>query len=79
MNFIFNLRKKTFNIVYRKYVLSYSSVLFDFDVTMIAKLQQINKALVVQNISYSGYWDIPFRRPEIVSFNIRFYDFVVAD
>ena len=66
--------KRTFNIVSRKYVLSYSSVLFDFDVTMNIKLKQINGALVPEHASYSGYWDIPFKSSEILSFRLKFYD-----
>lgn len=69
--------RKTFNIVKRKYILSYSSVLFDFDVTMEINLTQINRALVPVMNSYKGSWDIPFRKPEIVGFTMYFSDFVI--
>jgi len=64
--------RKTFNIVCRKYVLSYSSVFFDFDVTMNISLQQINGVLVPVTNTYKGSWDVPFRKPEIVGFRMDF-------
>lgn len=69
--------RKTFAIVKRKYVLAYSSVFFDFDVTMEVNLTQLNGVLVPVYNSYSGSWDIPFRKPEIVGFTMQFSDFEI--
>jgi hypothetical protein len=67
--------KRTLNVVARKNSLAYTSILFDFDVKMEVKLEQINGALVPVFINYNGFWDIPFRKPEIVNFEIVFSDF----
>lgn len=66
--------KKTFNVIARKYVMSYNSVAFDFDVTMDVKLQQINTELVPVSIAYSGFWDVAFKKREEVNFSLRFFD-----
>ncbi len=70
--------RKTFNIVKRRYVLSYQSVFFDFDVTMEINLTQINGALVPVLNTYKGYWDIPFRKAEIVGFTLNFSDYEIT-
>jgi len=69
--------RKTFNIVCRRYVLSYSSVFFDFDVTMEVNLTQKNGALVPILNTYKGSFDIPFRKAEIVGFRMDFSDFEI--
>ncbi len=69
--------KRTFNIVSRRYVLSYSAALFDFDVKMDVRLKTINGNLVPQLIVYQGRWDIPFKSPEIVNFNINFFNYII--
>lgn len=71
--------KRTLNVVARKSSLAYKSVLFDFDVKMEVKLEEINGALVPVFINYNGFWDIPFRKPEIVQFEILFSDFDIYD
>ena len=71
--------RKTFNILSRKYVLSYSSVFFDFDVTMNVNLKKIKGTLVPDVISYSGYWDLPFKSAEIISFKLKFFDYQISD
>ncbi|MEP7170286.1 MAG: hypothetical protein ABI855_13025, partial [Bacteroidota bacterium] len=67
--------KRTLNVVARNYRLVYSSIFFEFDVTMDVKLQEINNALVPVIIKYDGFWDIPFKKPESVKFEIRCSDF----
>lgn len=69
--------KKTFNIVSRRYVLSYASALFDFNVKMDVKLTTVEGNLVPELVVYQGEWDIPFRAPEIVNFNIQFFNYKV--
>ncbi len=69
--------KKTFNVVSRRYVLSYSSVLFDFDVKMDVQLTTVKGNLVPELVVYQGHWDIPFKAPEIVNFDIRFLNYNV--
>ena len=69
--------KKTFNVIARKYVMRYNSFAFDFDITMDIKLQSINQTVVPVSISYSGFWDIAFKKKEAVRFNLSFYDWKV--
>jgi hypothetical protein len=69
--------RKTFNIVRRQYVLSYSSIFFDFDVTMEINLTQLNGALVPVINTYKGSFNIPFRKEEIVGFRMDFNDFAI--
>lgn len=70
--------KKNFSIVARQYYLSYYSLLFDFNVVFDIQLQIIKRAdepslLFPKQIFYNGFWDIPFRKPEIAKFDIRYY------
>ncbi|MEO5572458.1 MAG: hypothetical protein ABIT08_12980 [Bacteroidia bacterium] len=71
--------KRTLNVVARKSTLAYRSIFFDFDVKMDVKLEEINGALVPVFINYNGFWDIPFRKPEIVEFKIWFSDFDISN
>ena len=59
--------------------MTYRSIFFDFDGKMNVKLQEINNELVPVSINYSGFWDVPFRKPEIVQFKILFSDFDIND
>lgn len=68
--------RRTFNVVKRKYHLSYSSVVFDFDVSIEVNLVDKNGILVPVYNSYDGYWDIPFRKPEVIKFTMDFTDFI---
>ncbi len=70
--------RKTFSIVYRKYLLSYNSVLFDFDVKIEVRLQELGGVLVPEYITYTGYWDVPFKKPEVISFKMHFYDYKIT-
>ncbi|HMZ90585.1 MAG TPA: hypothetical protein PK511_04640 [Chitinophagales bacterium] len=57
-------------IVARNYQLSYFTSLFDFDVSMKVRMGTIDGYRVPVSIKYSGYWDIPFRDPEIGNIDI---------
>ena len=69
--------KKTFFIVSRKYHLSYDNPLFDFDVNMEVRLTEVKGLLFPEFVRYQGHWDIPFKAPEIVNFEVNFYNFKV--
>lgn len=70
MNTWFN--RKTFEIVYRDYVISYSTPVFDFDVAMKITMAYDDAILYPGHIEYSGYWDLPFRKKEQADFDLRF-------
>lgn len=71
--------KRTLNVLSRVYTMSYNSIVFDFDVTMDVKLEQINNALVPVSVKYNGFWDVPFRKRETVAFTIRFSEFKIPE
>ena len=64
--------KKDFRIVARRMHLSFASLLFDFNVRMEIDIQPIREHNIVERVSYNGYWDIPFRKPEIATFEVTF-------
>ncbi|MBL0341730.1 MAG: hypothetical protein IPP71_12785 [Bacteroidetes bacterium] len=64
--------RKTFNIVYREYRYQYSSMIFDFDVSIKVIMDYVNEKLIPKQISYSGFWDLPLRKQENVDFTIDF-------
>lgn len=69
--------KKKFRIMSRSYLLSYSSALFDFNVQMDVALLPVKDKLIPGTIVYKGQWDIPFKKREIVNFNIHFSNYKV--
>lgn len=67
---------KNMNILARYVDMNYSSVPFDFDVKMNIELSYLDEeTLVPTHISYDGYWDIPFKKKEICTFDIHHYQF----
>jgi hypothetical protein len=64
--------KADFSIVSRQYELEYYSSVFDFSVIMDVKLRPLGDGLIVDDILYDGFWDIPFRKPERARFKVDF-------
>ncbi|MFT6849704.1 MAG: hypothetical protein ACJATA_000502 [Sphingobacteriales bacterium] len=62
--------KKTFNIVARYIDVSYKSMLADCDIRMNFELAYVGRKLLTEVVEYDGYWDIPFRKKEKVSFKV---------
>lgn len=69
--------KRTFNIVSRRYVLSYTGAMFDFNVKMDVNITQVKGHLVPELVVYQGRWDIPLKAPEIINFNLNFFNYKV--
>lgn len=63
--------RRTFAIVYRDYQLTYSGLLFDFDVNMKIVMDDA-PMLYPKNISYKGFWDVPLKKKEKVDFDLSF-------
>jgi hypothetical protein len=59
--------KSTMTVRHRKYKMSYRSVLFDFDVDMRVS---VSKDIMVDTINYSGNWNVPLKKREVIDFNI---------
>lgn len=69
--------RDTHEVISRKYRLAHNTILFDFDITMEVENMRVNGHLVPEHIKYSGYWDIPFKRPEIISFQLDCYNYLI--
>lgn len=69
--------KKTFNVMYRKYVMTYRYWLIDLDVTIEVFMDYELDTLIPSYIHYDGYWDIPFSKPEYAEFKLWNYRFEV--
>lgn len=67
--------KETWEIVGRKYSLSYKTALFDFNVRMVVQMTKVNDLLVPALITYSGTWDVAFKKRETADFTAKFFDF----
>lgn len=67
--------KDNFEIVARDYSLSYSNLIFDFDVHMQVKMQHFGSYLVPSTIHYNGNWKVPFKKREHADFDTMFRDF----
>ncbi len=69
--------KDTHEVLSRDYHLVNHTILFDFDIKMQVDNRRLDGWLVPQHITYSGYWDIPFKKPEIVSFQLKCRDYLM--
>lgn len=67
--------RSTFNVLYRKYVMSYRYWLIDLDVTVEVFMGYEGEELVPHYLHYSGYWDIPFNKAEYADFKLWNYNF----
>jgi len=63
-------RESDYSIVARDYSLSYSTLVYDFDVRMKVRTKQISGKLYPTNISYDGDWHIITKKRERVKFTI---------
>ncbi len=66
---------KTFEVVARKYSLSYEAVLYDFKVQMEVQLTHVGKLLVPSMIRYNGNWKAVFKKRERGVFTATLFDF----
>ena len=67
--------KKTFNVMYRKYIMTYRYWLIDLDITIEVFMDYELDVLIPSYIHYDGYWDIPFSKPEYAEFKLWNYRF----
>ena len=67
--------KKTFNVIYRKYIMFYRNWLIDLDVSVEVYMDYVDTELVPSYIHYNGFWDIPFAKPEYADFKLWNYNF----
>lgn len=67
--------KDNFEIVGRKYSLSYKTLLFDFDVRMNVEMTKQHGLLIPALVTYNGTWNVPFKKRETAMFIAKFHDF----
>jgi len=60
-----------FKILGRSISMQYDSLPFDFDVKMNIELDYFGEELLPVQINYQGKWDIPFKKAENCSFDIK--------
>jgi hypothetical protein len=71
--------KDNFEIVGRKYSLSYKTMLFDFDVRMNVQMTKQQGLLIPALVTYDGTWNVPFKKRETATFVAKFHSFTAAD
>lgn len=69
---------RNFNILGRFIDMKYESLPFDFDVKMNIELAYRDDMLVPVVINYDGSWDIPFKKAEVCTFDIKHGNFIPA-
>lgn len=67
--------KDNFEILGRKYSLSYKTLLFDFNVKMNVQMTKQYGLLIPALVTYDGTWNVPFKKRETAAFVARFHDF----
>ncbi|MGO4288634.1 hypothetical protein [Chitinophaga sp. RAB17] len=70
--------KDNFEIVGRKYALSYKTMLFDFNVKMNVQMTKFNGLLIPSLVTYNGTWNVPFKKRETAIFVAKFVNFTAA-
>lgn len=67
--------QETMNIVMREYVLKNDVFFFDFDIKIKVMNQIIGGIPVPKKMVYDGAWNVLFKKPEIIRFEIDFMDY----
>jgi len=68
--------EKTFEIVARKYSLSYDAGVYDFNVDMEVQMTKVGDLLVPSLLRYNGNWKAIFKKREHGIFTATLFDFV---
>lgn len=71
--------KNTLEVLSRKYEMKYKSILFQFDVVIDVKNKVQDGIILPSEVSYKGYWDIPFKTQETITFEIKNTDYKLTN
>ena len=71
--------KNTWQVRARHYHIQHSTVLLDFDIRIKVENVSMKGEIIPVSIDYDGDFDIPFQKPEIVKFWLRFSDWNVPE
>ncbi|MCW5898825.1 MAG: hypothetical protein KIT10_06105 [Flavobacteriales bacterium] len=66
-------------VIARQYRIANSSLILDFDITIHVENRHIDGALVPMRVDYDGDWNIPFKKCELVKFQLLYSDWRVVD
>jgi hypothetical protein len=66
---------ETFEVLAREYRLAYSTIFFTFDIDIRVENTVKNGWLLPTKVTYDGFWNAPFRKPEIINFILECYDY----
>lgn len=61
----------TMEVLAREYRLAHSTILFTFDISIEVINMKQEGWLLPQKVNYDGYWNVPFRKPEIIKFELN--------
>lgn len=63
-------------VMSRSYRLAYSNLIFDFDISIEVNNTLSDGLLLPTDITYDGFWKIPFKRAEVIAFDLEFFNYV---
>ncbi len=55
-------------VMMREYTIRHNSIILDFDIHIKVTNMYMDGQLVPKRIEYSGMWDIPFKKAEVIDF-----------
>jgi hypothetical protein len=67
--------QETLEVMQRQVLLSYSSMLIDFEIYIDVKNQKLNGVLLPEMIYYKGFFDVPFMKKERVEFRLDEFNY----
>ena len=67
--------KKNMNVLYRTYHFEYKSVILKLNMLIEVKSNYFKDKHLPTKISYNGYWNVPFYKPEKIKFILNFFDY----
>jgi hypothetical protein len=63
--------RETGEVIAREYRLAHYTLFFDFDIKIKVQNKLQDGWLLPVTVSYDGWWDIPFKKPEIIKFDMK--------
>ena len=69
--------KTNFNVLYRDYFFEYKNLFIKLDMKISVSMQYVNGIHVPVEISYHGFWDLPFFKAERVNFRLFLFNYKV--
>jgi len=61
----------TREVIAREYRLAHETIFFDFDISIKVENKLKDEWLLPISVFYDGWWDIPFKKPEIIRFSMK--------